>query len=134
MRRFLFVVPAVAIAAVAFPAAAGERVEVSEDALQRVVVAADESPSGWRRGDEVPYPTTADWTSPLRVQVGGLAVADLNGDGAEDLAVGCYSSSSFPPYDDWQNLIYFNTGSGLEATPSWVSDDERSTGDIRVAL
>jgi len=75
-----------------------------------------------------------DWQNALRVQVGGLQAEDMNGDGAVDLVVGCYHSDSFPPYPDWENLIYFNTGAGLEAAPSWVSTDEVSTGDIQVAL
>jgi len=116
------------------PSAAVERVEISADGLERAELHTGEAPSAWRIGDAAPYPLVADWSNSLRVQVGGLAVVDVNDDGAEDLVVGCYSSSSYPPYDDWQNLIYFNTGSELEATPSWVSSDERSTGDIQVAL
>lgn len=123
----------VMVAAV-IPAVASERVEISDDALERAELLTGEAPSAWRRGTDVPYPLTADWSSSLRVQVGGLAVVDVNGDGDEDLVVGCYHSGSFPPYDDWENLIYLNTGSELEASPSWVSDDERSTGDIQVAL
>ena len=61
-------------------------------------------------------------------------MADLNGDGWNDVVVGCYISNSYPPYTDWENLIYFNTGGQLEANPSWVSADEVSTGDIQVAL
>jgi hypothetical protein len=113
---------------------AGEPIEISEDGLHRATPRPDEAPSAWRQGGDVPYPLVADWTSPLRVQVGGLEVADIDGDGDNDLVVGCYNSSSYPPYDDWENLIYLNTGTELEATPSWVSADERSTGDIRVAL
>ena len=113
---------------------AAEPVEVSSDALRRATPTSGEPPSGRRRGVDVPYPLTADWSNTLRVQVGGLVVADVNGDGADDLIVGCYHSDSFPAYDDWENLIYLNTGSELEATPSWVSDDQRSTGDIQVAL
>jgi len=124
----------IAAASTAVAAGSAERVEVSEDGHERAVLVAGEAPSGWRRGADVPYPLVADWTNSLRVQVGGLAVVDVNGDGAEDLVVGCYSSSSYPPYDDWENLIYLNTGVELEATPSWVSADERSTGDIQVAL
>jgi hypothetical protein len=70
----------------------------------------------------------------LRVQVGGLQLVDMNGDQAPDLVVGCYSSGSYPPYDDWENLIYFNTGGELEAEPSWISTDEVSTGDVQVGL
>ena len=42
----------------------------------------------------------------------------MNGDGWVDVVVGCYISNSFPPYTDWENLIYFNTGGHLEASPS----------------
>jgi len=124
----------VAVLAVTNPAWARDRVEVSEDGLARVNPDAAAAPVESNRDPDVPFPAMADWTSPLRVQVGGLAVADVNGDGANDLVVGCYHSSSYPPYDDWENLIYLNTGSELEAAPSWISADERSTGDIRVAL
>ncbi|TFG40023.1 MAG: VCBS repeat-containing protein [Candidatus Aminicenantes bacterium] len=129
-----FVVPGLIVMILALPLPAAEVIEISEDALQRVELVAGEAPSAWRRGADVPYPLTADWTNTLRVQVGGLAVVDVNGDGDEDLVVGCYHSDSFPAYDDWENLIYLNTGTELEATPSWVSADERSTGDIQVAL
>jgi hypothetical protein len=82
-----------------------------------------------------PYGTVPDWDNTgFRVQVGGLAIADLELDGDLDLVVGCYHSQSFPTYDDWRNFIYFNTGSGPESSPSWASTDQRSTGDIHVAL
>jgi len=82
----------------------------------------------------VPYGVSPDWENSLRRQVGALQAADLNGDDRVDVVVGCYSSNSYPPYDDWENLIYFNTGKALETDPSWVSADEVSTGDIQVAL
>ncbi len=125
---------AVAVVVAGLPTGAAERVEISDDGLERARLATGEAPSAWRQGADVPYPLSADWSNTLRVQVGGLAVADVNGDGHEDLVVGCYHSESFPAYPDWENLIYLNTGSELEATPSWVSADERSTGDIQVAL
>ena len=136
MNRFTIAVLASAclVALVTAPLGAAEPVEVSDDGLERATPIPTEAPSAWRLGDDVPYPLVADWTNSLRVQVGGLVVTDVNGDSADDLVVGCYHSDSFPPYDDWENLIYLNTGSELEASPSWISADQRSTGDIRVAL
>ncbi len=109
--------------------------EISDDDHEAVVVTP--SPTDGLvlvRTDEVPYGTAPDWQNSLRRQVGGLQVADLNGDGWNDVVVGCYISNSYPPYTDWENLIYFNTGGQLEANPSWVSADEVSTGDIQVAF
>ncbi len=108
--------------------------EVSDDGHETVLL--HENATGGRvlvNRDEVPYGTSPDWENALRRQVGGLQVADMNGDGWEDVVVGCYISGSYPPYLDWENLIYFNTGGQLEANPSWVSADEVSTGDIQVA-
>ncbi|MEM9293310.1 MAG: VCBS repeat-containing protein [Acidobacteriota bacterium] len=85
-----------------------------------------------REGASAPFGTAPDWSNTLRRQVGGLALGQLDDQPGLDLAVGCYISNSFPPYEDWENLVYFNTGSGLEANPSWVSADEVSTGDIQV--
>lgn len=86
-----------------------------------------------RGAPTVPYNLTPDWANTLRRQVSGLKIADMNGDGRNDLVVGCYSSNSFPPYTDWENMIYYNDGDGLEASPSWVSSDEVSTIDVQVA-
>ncbi len=110
------------------------RIEVSSDGHETVVLRVIDQSESVARDEEVPYPLVPDWQNTLRVQVGGLQVADMNGDQAADVVVGCYQSSSFPPYDDWENLIYFNTGVELEADPSWISADEVSTGDIQVAL
>ncbi|MFH1681724.1 MAG: FG-GAP-like repeat-containing protein [Candidatus Eisenbacteria bacterium] len=115
--------------------AGGGAIEVSDDAKETIVLrAADAGGRVLVHRDEVPYGTAPDWENDLRRQVGGLQVADMNGDGWNDVVVGCYISSSYPPYDDWENLIYFNTGGELEASPSWVSADEVSTGDIQVAF
>ncbi|MEM7483112.1 MAG: VCBS repeat-containing protein [Acidobacteriota bacterium] len=133
----MYIVLAFGLSILAAPVASTPvAVEISSDSLETVLLderesAAETPPPG---GTEVPYPTTPDWENDLRIQVGGLQVADMNGDGRQDVVVGCYISNSFPPYDDWRNFIYFNTGSGLEGSPSWASDDQRSTGDIQVAL
>ncbi len=114
--------------------AESRRYETSADGRWTVFVdqPGAEAPSASGSGLGVPYPLVPDWSNTWRRQVGGLQVADMNGDGREDLVVGCYSSNSFPPYDDWENFIHFNTGAGLEAVPSWVSAEELSTGDIQV--
>lgn len=109
------------------------RIEYSPDHHQRVEL--DNKPMAAEptaRYNGVPYLTTPDWSNSIRRQVGAVAVADLNNDGRNDVVAGCYISSSFPPYTDWENLIYYNTGTELEANPSWVSADEVHTGDIVV--
>ncbi|NJL29028.1 MAG: VCBS repeat-containing protein [Thermoanaerobaculia bacterium] len=120
----------------AFPAASEPRarVEVSADGLETVELPAELPPATGQansRGAAV-FPLTPDWSNAFRIQVGGLAAADVNGDQLVDVVVGCYTSNSFPPYPVWRTYIYYNTGGQLEATPSWTSTDEVSTGDIDV--
>lgn len=110
-----------------------QRFEVSSDGLERVVLD-DRHVAQGSRSDEVPFLTTPDWFNNRRVQVGGLDAADIDGDGDVDVVVGCYHSNSYPPYPDWENLIYRNIGGTLEVEPSWISTDERHTGDIHVAF
>lgn len=119
-----------------------QRCEISSDGHERVLpderaILLDEqgdSRSESLSRTDVPYGATPDWQNTLRVQVGGLQAKDMNGDGLVDVVVGCYHSDSYPPYEDWENLIYFNTGTQLESSPSWISTDEVSTGDIQVAF
>lgn len=52
----------------------------------------------------------------------GLAAGDVDHDGLLDLAVGGGGSN-----EDEPNLLHFNSDSGLETTPSWVSGDNAMT-------
>jgi len=83
--------------------------------------------------DEVPFADSPDYQCDLRMQVGGMAFGDFDGDNDPDLAVGCYHSQSYPPYDDWRNFVLLNNSGELETTPSWWSSDERSTTDVKWA-
>ena len=108
-------------------------VEISEDS--HIVVTIDETnvPIVTETTDIVPYEDEPDWSCNLRMQVGGLAMGDLDGDGNLDLAVGCYHSQSYPPYEDWRNFILYNIDGELQTTPTWWSDDSSSTTDVRIA-
>lgn len=112
-------------------------IEISEDGHQTVtrslapVGQLGHSPAG-SASAEVPFGTTPDLTVNLRRQIGGLAIADLNGDGLNDLVAVCYISNSFPPYEDWRDMIFFNSPSGLETTPSWLSLEETHTADVQI--
>jgi len=113
----------------------GYRLEVSYDGLKVVEIhPGDAEPAPPERGAEgmAVYGTAPDWQNDLRRQIGALAVADVNGDDLQDVVAFCYNSDSFPPYEDWHNMIYYNTGVELEAQPSWISTDEVSTGDLKV--
>ncbi|HNQ23967.1 MAG TPA: VCBS repeat-containing protein [Phycisphaerae bacterium] len=133
MQRIQFILTVGFCLALAPPAGAQERIEASDDGQEVVVLGdADVGAQVIATGRGVLYGTAPSWQNTLRMQVGALQVADLNGDGWADVVVGCYSSQSYPPYPDWENLIYYNTGGALEASPSWVSTDEVSTGDIQV--
>jgi hypothetical protein len=112
---------------------AQQAIEVSDDGHQMVLPKATETDGlVIERDAGVPYGTAPDWQNSLRMQVGGLQAEDMNGDGWVDVVVGCYQSDSYPPYTDWRNLIYYNTGGELEASPSWISTDQVSTGDVQV--
>lgn len=115
--------------------AATLRIEIGPDGRTIARAAAGETaPIARPRGDAVlPFGDAPDWQNTLRIQVGGLAAGDLNGDGRPDLAAVCYQSSSFPPYEDWRNFVYFNDGSGLAAEAGWISADQVHSGDAAIA-
>ncbi len=108
--------------------------EVSKDGRITAVVSASPSDNTGRveRGSFVPYTMIPDWSLNLRRQIGAVRIADMNGDGLNDLVACCFNSSSFPPYDNWQDMIFYNTGTTLEAVPSWISADQIHTGDAQI--
>jgi hypothetical protein len=81
----------------------------------------------------VPLPIAPDYSCDIRMQVGSLDFGDFNNDGDPDLAVGCYHSQSYPPYNDWRNFVLVNNDGQLESTPTWYSTDSRSTCSIKWA-
>ena len=130
---------AVVVVSVFVPLAiAQERVEISPDgrAVVRGAAFSEQAVGGVARGSSLPFSTTPDLTLELRRQVGGIRIADMNGDGRNDIVVGCYISNSFPPYEDWHDFILYNDfdnePSDLGAWPVWLSDNETHTGDVRV--
>lgn len=84
------------------------------------------------RGSGIPFPAVPDQTIQLRRQIGGLQIADINNDGFNDIVAVCYISNSFPPYENWQDLIFYGNGAGIDTTPGWVSDVQTHTGDVQV--
>jgi hypothetical protein len=106
--------------------------EISPDGRDTVIAVAPLAPLSFA-SDSVPFRTAPDWNLSLRMQVGGLAVGDLNRDGHEDVAVACYRSQSFPPYTDWRNFVLYNTGSQLQSAPGWWTRDSTSGTEVRIA-
>jgi len=113
------------------------RVEVTKDGRAVVVRPSRSENRGWASTDsQPPFGLEADWSLQLRRQVGAVRIADMNGDQINDLVVGCYISNSFPPYEDWHDMIFYGTGQpgagALPAAPSWISADQVHTGDIQI--
>lgn len=109
-------------------------VEVSADGLTTADLSGLRPVSaGWApRGSAAPFPTTPDQTVQLRRQIGGLQIADIDQDGNNDLVAVCYISQSFPAYLDWEDMIFYGTGAGINTTPGWISAVETHTGDVQV--
>lgn len=138
MARFKVLLSGLACTATVI--AGGQSMEQTKDGSLRVaMIPSPTDNTGWRaeargaeRGSFVPYSMTPDWTLNLRRQIGAVRIADMNGDGRKDLVACCFNSSSFPPYDNWQDMIFLNTGTTLELSPSWISADQTHTGDAQI--
>jgi len=116
-------------------AAAQSGYETGEQGMVTVPLGAHHThqPIGWSaRGGAAPFGTIPDQTVELRRQIGGLQIADIDQDGNNDLVAVCYISNSFPPYEDWHDMIFFGTGSGINTTPGWISDVQTHTGDVQI--
>jgi len=107
--------------------------ETSDDGRTRATIAPNPADNtGSARGAFTIFGTTPDVQINLRRQIGGLQVADMNNDGKMDVVAVCFTASSFPPYTDWHDMIFYNTGSTIEPTPSWISTEQVHTGDVQV--
>lgn len=104
--------------------------EVSKDG-HLFAVTSDEPPVA-QRGTGAPFGSTPDQQVDIRRQVGGLKIADINGDGINDLVAVCYISNSFPPYDSAKDMVFYGNGSGINTAPDWLSDIDTHTGDVQI--
>lgn len=73
------------------------------------------------RNDNGTLTTTPAWVSTDMRSTTDLRWADINQDGLIDLLAANGSQSLVP------SVIYFNSPSGLETTPSWISNDQNWT-------
>lgn len=134
MRRGIYT-GTTAIFLFAGAAAAQSGYEVDEQGLITIELGADHAHQSFgyiARGGAAPFGATPDQTVELRRQIGGLQIADIDQDGNNDLIAVCYISNSFPPYEEWDDMIFFGNGVGINTTPGWISDAETHTGDVQV--
>lgn len=77
----------------------------------------------------VPLPVVPDWVGTRVRATGALVWFDADADGDQDLFVGTYWANQWPPLEDYYNFMYVNAGGMLEDEPSWISSDQKHTGD-----
>lgn len=105
---------------------------VSDDG--QLLASEDTVPSRLLFGSKaVPLPAAPDWTADSVRAIGGMKFADPDGDNDLDLVLGNYQQTGYPPVNEYQNEIHFNTGGVLETSPTWIATVMRHTGDVRVA-
>jgi len=72
------------------------------------------------------------WISTDSTYSGHCALGDLNGDQLPDFVVGNYIESA-SGFTESTCKIYYNTGSGLESLPSWLTADLNNTFRVTLA-
>lgn len=65
--------------------------------------------------------STPDWSADVIGNAFGVAFGDMNNDGKPDLAVA--TGWAYDPQNHYHQYVYLNTGTTLEASASWVSND-----------
>ena len=123
----LFLLPAASLVG---PAAATLQRNVSPDGRETCTIECDPSApaESYSRGT-VPLPLAPDWVGTRVRATGALVWFDADADGDQDLFVGTYWASQYPPLEDYYNFMYLNIGGMLEDDPSWISADQKHTGD-----
>ncbi|OMH38305.1 VCBS repeat-containing protein [Motiliproteus sp. MSK22-1] len=78
--------------------------------------------------DDIPYSTLPDWESEVGFCGTGIAFADINNDGYQDMVV-----SNGNDIVKQQLFVYYNDKAGkFNKTPDWVSDDFAFNGNLAV--
>jgi hypothetical protein len=122
----LFVVSATLLA----PATATLQRDVSPDGHETCTVeCVPGAPRDSYNRGAVPLPLVPDWVGTRIRATGALVWFDADADGDQDLFVGTYWASQWPPLEDYYNFMYLNLGGMLEDDPSWISSDQKHTGD-----
>jgi hypothetical protein len=125
--RFVHCIPALLLVQLA-SAQSTSFYDVSKDG--RTLAITQDGPSVGLSSEGTPFGTTPDQHIDMRRQVSGLAIADIDGDGFNDLVAVCYISNSFPPFDSAKDMIFFGNGSGIDTMPSWLSDEDTHTAGV----